>query len=197
MDHQAGTIPSGTTVARTDALHPDGQYTAVAKAFHWITVVLMAVALTIGFLIKFMKDDSKMVFYAIHESAGLTILFVSIARLVWRRLSPPPALPDHVPANMRFAAAAVHHGLYALLILQPIMGFLMTNAFGFPMQGATAYLGFIDIPAVIGEMPRLAAVLGWVHTIFGYAIVVLLAAHIGGAVFHHAIRRDGTLLRML
>ena len=25
----------------------------------------------------------------------------------------------------------------------------------------------------------------------------LLAAHIGGAIFHHAIRRDGTLLRMI
>ncbi|WP_291298836.1 cytochrome b [Elioraea sp.] len=197
MDHQAGTIPSGTAVARTDTLHPDGQYNAVAKTFHWVTVVLMATALTIGFLIKFMKDDSKMVFYAIHETAGLTILFVSIARLVWRRLSPPPALPDHVPANMRMAAAAVHHGLYALLILQPIIGFLATNAWGFPMQGATAYFGLIDIPAVIGEMPALAKVLSLIHTVFGYTLVVLLAAHIGGAVFHHAIRRDGTLLRML
>jgi cytochrome b561 len=138
-----------------------------------------------------------MVFYAIHESAGLTILLVAIVRLAWRRMSPPPPLPDHIPAPMRKGAAAVHHALYALLILQPIIGFVATNAWGFPMQGATAYLGLIDIPAVIGETPWLAKILSTIHTVFGYTIVALLVAHVGGAVFHHAIRRDGTLMRML
>jgi cytochrome b561 len=65
------------------------------------------------------------------------------------------------------------------------------------MQGATAYLGLIDLPAVIGEAPALAKVLSWIHTVLGYSLVALLAAHIGGAVYHHAIRRDGTLMRML
>jgi cytochrome b561 len=98
---------------------------------------------------------------------------------------------------MRRAAAAVHHALYALLILQPIIGFVATNAWGFPMQGATAYLGLIDLPAVIGETQWLAPILSTIHTVFAYAIVALLAAHIGGAVYHHAIRGDGTLMRML
>jgi cytochrome b561 len=65
------------------------------------------------------------------------------------------------------------------------------------MQGATAYLGFIDIPAVIGETQWLARILSSIHTVFAYAIVVLLAAHVGGAIYHHSIRRDGTLMRML
>jgi cytochrome b561 len=50
---------------------------------------------------------------------------------------------------------------------------------------------------VIGEAPALANVLSWIHTILAYALVTLLAAHVGGAVYHHAIRRDGTLMRML
>jgi cytochrome b561 len=106
-------------------------------------------------------------------------------------------LPDHLPVAMRRTAAAVHHLLYAVLIIQPIIGFVATNAWGFPMQGATAYLGLIDIPAVIGETQWLAKALSWVHTVLGYTLVGLLAAHVGGAVFHHAIRRDGTLMRML
>lgn len=200
MDQQSGITTSTTVLPGTDPAHPDGQYTTVAKWFHWITVVLMAVALSFGFVIKYIKTDPfsvKLAFYAIHESAGLTILFVAIARLVWRRLHPPPPLPDHIPEPMRRAATAVHHALYALLILQPIIGFLATNAWGFPMQGATAYLGFIDIPAIIGEAPGLAKVLSTIHTVFAYAIVALLAAHVGGALYHHAIRGDGTLMRML
>jgi cytochrome b561 len=196
MDGQAGTA----AIMGRDAAHPDGQYTTVAKWFHWVTVVLMAVALSFGFVIKYIKTDpfaTKLVFYAIHESAGLTILFVAIARLVWRRYNPPPKLPDHLPPAMRRTASAVHHALYAILIIQPIVGFLATNAWGFPMQGATAYLGLIDLPAVIGEAPALAKVLSWIHTVLGYSLVALLAAHIGGAVYHHAIRGDGTLMRML
>lgn len=199
MDHQSR-ITAPAALPGADAAHPDGQHTAVAKWFHWITVVLMAVALSFGFVIKYIKTDPfsvKLAFYAIHESVGLTILFVAIARLFWRQLHPPPPLPDHIPAPMRRGAAAVHHALYALLILQPITGFLATNAWGFPMQGATAYLGFIDIPAVIGEAPEIAKLLSTVHTVLAYAMLALLAAHIGGAVYHHAIRGDGTLMRML
>lgn len=187
-------------LAGTDAAHPDGQYTTVAKWFHWITLALMAIALPTGFVIKYIKTDpfaTKLAFYAIHESAGLTILFVAIARLAWRIANPPPPLPAHLPVQMRIAASAVHGALYAALIVQPVMGFLATNAWGFPMQGATAYLGIIDIPAVLAKNEDLARSLSSIHTSVGYAIAALLVVHIGAAIYHHAVRRDGTLMRML
>ena len=62
---------------------PDA-YGSAAKWFHWVTVVLIAIALPVGFVIQHIKDADKMPFYAIHESAGLTILFVALARLAWR-----------------------------------------------------------------------------------------------------------------
>jgi cytochrome b561 len=181
----------------TDALHPDGQYGAVAKAFHWLTVALMAVTLPMGFVIQHIKDSDKMAFYAIHESAGLTLFLVAVARLAWRLTHPAPPLPDHVPVAMRRVAAGVHHALYAALILQPVLGFLTTNAFGFPMRGETAYLGLIDLPKFMEANVPLAEALGSAHAWLGWTIAALLLAHIGGAIFHHAIRRDGTLLRML
>ncbi len=180
-----------------DALHPDGAYSTLAKWFHWTTVPLMFLALATGLTIRFMKDEVKMSFYALHESTGLVILGVAVARLAWRGISPAPALPDHIPRPMRVAAAGVHHALYAALILQPLLGFLTTNAYGFPLQGATAFLGFIDLPKFMEANEGLAAALHWAHSLIGWSLPVLLAAHIGGAVFHHAIRKDGTLLRML
>lgn len=184
-----------------DAAHPDGQYGATAKWFHWITVGLIAIALPTGFVIKFITGDSdgayKMAFYAIHESAGLTILFAALARILWKWRHPPPPHPADLPAPMRIAATATHHGLYALLIIQPLVGFLATNAWGFPLRGQTAYLGFIHLPKFMEASEGFATALSWVHTIGGYLFVLLLAAHIGAAIFHHAIRRDGTLMRML
>lgn len=174
-----------------------GSYNTVAKWFHWVTVVLLGVALPVGFVIKYIKDDAKMVFYAIHETAGLTLLMVALARLAWRLTHPPPPLPDSVPLPLRKTAAGVHHALYAMLILQPILGFVATNAWGFPMRGETAYLGFIDLPKFMEVNEALAGTVQLLHTIGGYTILVLLVLHIGGVVFHQAIRRDGTLLRMV
>jgi cytochrome b561 len=192
MDGMAALPPKGT-----DAAHPAGQYGAIAKLFHWVTLGLMLVALPLGFVIQHVKDASKMGFYALHESAGLTILFVALARLAWRRLSPPPSLPHDMPKLMRTTSTAVHHALYALLILQPLLGFLATNAWGFPMQGATAYLGFIELPKFMEAWEGLAKILSLLHSIGGWLLVVLIALHIAGALFHHAIRRDGTLMRMI
>jgi cytochrome b561 len=180
-----------------DALHPDGQYSTLAKWFHWLTVPMMFIAILSGLVIRFMKDDAKMGFYALHESIGLLILFLAVARLVWRGFATPPLLPDHVPRNFRLAAASVHHALYAILIIQPLLGFFTTNAYGFPQQGATAFLGFIDLPKFMNAWEGLAVVLHWLHSLMGWALVPLLAAHIGGAIYHHALRKDGTLLRML
>jgi cytochrome b561 len=192
MDGMAALPPKGA-----DAAHPAGQYGAIAKLFHWVTLGLMLVALPLGFVIQHVKDASKMGFYALHESAGLTILFVALARLAWRRLSPPPSLPHDMPKLMRTTSTAVHHALYALLILQPLLGFLATNAWGFPMQGATAYLGFIELPKFMEAWEGLAKILSLLHSIGGWLLVVLIALHIAGALFHHAIRRDGTLMRMI
>jgi cytochrome b561 len=172
-------------------------YGSVAKWFHWITVGLMAVALPFGFVIKYIKDESKMAFYAIHESAGLLILFVAIARLAWRIRNPPPPHPADLPKPMRVAATAVHHALYGAMILQPLLGFFMTNAWGFPMRDATAFLGVINQPAFMAQNVPLAEALQAAHTAVGYAIVLLLALHIAAVVFHQAVRKDGTLLRMV
>ena len=174
-----------------------GSYTSLAKWFHWSTVALLGIAIPFGFVIGHIKDESKMPFYMVHESAGLTILAVALARLAWRLRHPPPPLPDSIPAPLRKASAAVHHALYALLILQPIGGFIATNAWGFPLRGETAYLGLIDLPKFMETNEGLAGVVGTAHTIGGWTIVVLLVLHIGGAIFHQAIRRDGTLLRMV
>ncbi|MCO6418298.1 cytochrome b/b6 domain-containing protein [Siccirubricoccus sp. KC 17139] len=176
-------------------------YSPVSKWFHWVTVVLMAVALPVGFVIQHVTDKqegaTKMVFYAIHESAGVTLFLVVLARLLWRLSRGAPPLPGSIPAPLRLAANTVHHALYALLLLQPLLGFFATNAWGFPLQGRTAYLGFIELPKFMEANEALAGQLQTLHTIGGWTILVLLVLHVGGVVFHQAIRRDGLLLRMV
>jgi len=171
-------------------------YPATSKWFHWITVVLLAIALPTGFVIQHIAEESKGVFYAVHESAGLTIFLVAVARLWWRLRHPVPLDPGLPPA-LRVTANGVHHLLYFALIVQPLLGFFMTNAFGFPMQGQTAYLGLIDLPKFMEASEPLGNALLALHRWLGWTILALLVLHIGGVVFHQALRKDGTLLRMV
>jgi len=172
-------------------------YNALAKWFHWVTVALLLVALPLGFVIGSIKDADKGAFYMVHESVGLTILAVALLRLLWRQANPPPAPAAGMPRLMHRAAHYVHLGFYLLLIVQPILGFLATNAWGFPMQGASAYFGLVDLPKFTEANEPVAQGLQLAHTIGAWAMVTLLVLHVGAVVFHQALRRDNTLLRMV
>jgi cytochrome b561 len=209
------TVMQPTVAAGTD---PQVQeYGTPAKWFHWITVPLLLTALPVGIVIKYIPapepdllaqtpaaqqfaeaaNQTKMAFYAVHESAGVTIFLVVLARLLWRLTHPAPPMSERIPAPLRRVANTVHHSLYGLLLLQPMLGFLATNAWGFPLRGDTAYLGFINLPKFMEADPDLAGPVQLVHTYVGWTILLLIVLHVLGVIWHQAIRRDNTLLRMV
>jgi cytochrome b561 len=179
------------------AAHSSHGYTNLAKWFHWLTVPPLAIILLSGATIRFIADDVKMSFYMVHESLGLLMLLLSATRLAWRLGHPPPPLPRHLPAPIRLGAASVHLLLYVVLMVQPVLGFFTTNAYGFPQRDATAFLGFINLPKVMEARPELAATLHVAHSTVGWLLALLIAAHVAGVLYHHVVRRDDTLLRMI
>jgi cytochrome b561 len=179
-----------------DVLHPAGEYTRTAKWFHWLTVVPLIVLLLSGPTIHYFVDEVKLRFYTVHESLGLLVLLLALMRLTWRLRHAPPDR-SYLPPLERRGSDAVHIALYVALIVQPVLGFLTTNAYGFPQQGATAFLGFIDLPKFMEASPTLALRLHWAHAIVGGLLAALAVAHIGGVLYRHIGRRDGTLLRMI
>lgn len=162
------------------------------RVLHWLVALLVLIVLPVGIIIKFVKDEASGAFYLVHESLGFLILWLMLARLAARLLRPAPSAPWLTPFE-RGLSKAVHWLLYAALILQPILGFLMTNAFGFPL----AWFGLITIPSPLGEDPSLAPLLKEAHVLLGWAIVVLFLLHIAGVLRHHLLKRDPTLYRIL
>lgn len=167
-------------------------YPAAMRILHWIIAVLVLAALPFGAVIKFIAEESKTTFYLIHESIGFIILWFMLARVAVRLIRRPPPTTEENPL-LRTVASTVHYALYAALILQPIFGFLATNAYGFPFK----LFGLIPIPSPIGKNMEIAPYLMGVHIFVGYSILALFCLHIGGVLFHQVIRRDQTLYRML
>jgi len=173
---------------------PD-RYVAPARWLHWVTAACILAILVAGIWMKTFEPANealKFRLYNIHESLGVTVFVLTLARLWIRWRNPPPPLPADLPALMRLGATLNHVALYVLLIVQPVVGFLGTNAWGFPLE----WFYLVPIPSPIGRHETLAPLLSNLHWFGAVAMIVLLGLHIVAVIHHTFIRKDGMLSRM-
>lgn len=170
------------------------RYGAVAQTLHWLIAALIFVMFGLGwYMADLPLGQHKFDMYQLHKSLGVTIFSLVILRLIWRWLSPAPALPATMPGWERAAAHATHGLLYLMLLVQPVIGFLQSNAANFPV----VWWGTLPLPAVIGNDEALGEALIGVHEWGARIILILVVLHIGAALRHHFVIKDDILRRML
>jgi cytochrome b561 len=177
-------------VVATPGLH--AAYSRPARVMHWVTAGLLVVLFGLGLsMTSWIEEDMKLRVYSWHEWVGLTVFAITATRLLWRLRHPPP--PFELPRAERVVSGLVHGAIYAVLLVQPIVGWLMSTAFGFPV----VYLGIIPLPQVVPADRALAERLQYVHFTLAMTLLALFAAHMCGVLYHHLVRQDGLLQRML
>jgi cytochrome b561 len=165
----------------------------VIRFLHWLTLLLVATIFVLAFSIKFASSrDEAVALIQMHRSFGVTLWVVTLGRLVWRQFSRFPNWPADMPQAMRLAAHWSEYALYALLLGQPILGLLLTNAHGDRVN--LFFLG--QLPALVGRI-AFAKQLFEVHKTVGLLLLGLIALHASAALYHHFWRRDHTLEAML
>ena len=172
------------------------RYDAASRAFHWATVALVLMAAALGLWIAHARPEDeafKLALYNVHESIGATIWAVTLARLAWRLAHPPPPLPADLPDALKLAARLNHTAFYVWLLTMPVVGFVATNAWGFPLT----WFGLVPIPDPVGKNVPLAETLTFIHRLMAWSLVGLIVLHAGAALWHQLVRRDGTLRKML
>ena len=171
------------------------RYDPVAQALHWLTFALLAVSIPIAILLANVefRDALKYALYDVHQSIGLTVGALTLARLAWRWRNPPPPRPSSLPPGLVLGERIVHAALYALLLIMPMLGWLADSALGF----APNYWWLVELPPLLEKNNPLGLWLLGFHKWLGFALLALLALHVGAALWHHFVRRDGTLGRML
>jgi len=171
-----------------------GVFDQATRLLHWLTAGLMLSAFVLAFSIDLATSRAlHTAFLQFHRSVGLTVWVVTLFRLAWRHFAKYPDWPSGMSQTMRVAAMASEYALYALLLAQPILGILQTNA-----HGDQVNLFFIgQLPALIGKNRPLAQQLLTTHKAVGFSLLGLIALHVSAALFHHFWRRDDTLTAML
>lgn len=188
------------------------RYTAVAITLHWMIAAAILANIGLGLWMSWAIDSPSVRAYAVsafqwHKSLGLAVLLLSLLRLAWRLLYPPPSPPPHTAAWERDLAALTHWLFYALMIAIPLSGWLYVSAqwrengaFNIP----TLWFGLFEVPHLFGlseasgALRQQAATLAFgAHGAMALALALLLALHVGAALRHQLIQRDGVLARML
>lgn len=161
---------------------PADSYDRIAKAVHWTTLLLIAgacAAVWASHAAGSREQSASLV--QLHRSMGLTILALTLFRLAWRWTARIPPLPAKVLLFQKLAARATEYILYVLILLQPALGLLNTNARGRRVD--FYFLG--ELPPVVGPDKVLAKPAMAAHEFLAYLLVALVALHAAGVLFHH------------
>ncbi len=170
------------------------RYTAIAIALHWAIAAMILFMIWLGWN---MEDNESR--FQLHKSIGITILILSIARILWRRMNPPPALPEGMPAREKRLSHFVAMTFYVLMIALPLAGWLLVSISEFKVP--TVLYGLVswpNLPFTSGiESELLYDIIETLHSKGAWVIIVLLALHVAGALKHEFSSEDGVLKRML
>jgi len=176
----------------------DPVYSATARVFHWLTVALVLLLVPVGFLMTYrgktlgVWDAATNMLYSAHKLLGVTLLVVVVARLIYRFAHGAPADEASLEWWQKIVSHITHWVIYVVLLVLPIVGWV-----GISMFPALDIFGVLRLPALAAVDKATAEELFFVHGLMARILIALVGMHVGAALFHHFIRKDGVLRRML
>ncbi len=163
------------------------RYSKMMATFHWLTAVLIIVTYLISESSTQIRKDPPV----LHILLGLSVLTLSLPRLLWRLLSAVPAPEQTVSRRLARIARVGHTALYLLLFIVPLTGWLTFSRLGLKVQ-----LWGINLPFLIKPVDGDPGPIADLHQVAGNLLLGIACLHAGFALWHFFRLRDQTLQRM-
>ncbi len=166
---------------------------SVSKFLHWVIAFLVIIMLFAGYFMGDIPNQQiKFAIYNLHKLCGITILFLMILRVVWALTNPKPVSPPGTSRFEHFLEWSGHVFLYVLILAMPLVGWMGSVAAGY-----LPYIGTLQLGLPIAKNPDLSKLLFEIHDILAVVIIVMVSLHVLAALYHHYIRKDNVLKRMM
>ena len=174
------------------------RYSALAMFLHWLLAIALVGMFAVGtYMADLPFSPWRLKLYNWHKWAGVTILALSVLRLVWRLTHRAPALPQSIalamPKWQLQAFHATHFAMYALFFIVPLVGWAYSSAAGFPI----VVFGMLPLPDFVPVSKELAELIKPWHQITAFTFAGLVLMHVGAALKHQFIDKDKLINRML
>jgi cytochrome b561 len=169
-------------------------YPATSKLLHWLVAICVLTTAPVAIaMIRVGEGPTQDVLYNFHKSLGILIFILMALRLINRLAVGAPIADPGIEPWQRAVSAAVHTSFYVLLIAMPIVGYVANSAYG----AATPFFGLFELPPIIEKNEALSTPLFAIHRWVGWLLIILVLTHVSAALYHHFIRGDNVLQRML
>lgn len=168
------------------------RYSRIAVVLHWAVAVLILAALVLAWVLPRRNMPGYDTLLELHKSAGMVVLVLVVPRLLWRLGNPVAPAEGLTPLEARLSEIT-HWSLYAVMFLIPLTGYLFASLEG-------QHLDFFSLFTAASPLPTDRAwsrPLEFVHKTGQYAVYGFVGLHVMGALYHHFVKRDGVLRRML
>jgi cytochrome b561 len=173
-------------------------YGRVARWLHWCLALMILMQLLLGYLTQALAADPALQFavYQWHKSLGMLVLALAFARLAWTLAGVRPLPVPGLSAPEAVAAQAVHRLLLMLTILVPLAGWAVVSSstLGIPVYLFDTF-AMPNLPLTVSDQDE--AFWSRFHTVLAYGLGVLVVVHVGAALYHHVVRGDDSLRRMM
>ncbi|MDN5002228.1 cytochrome b [Bradyrhizobium sp. GCM10027634] len=168
---------------------------SVARWFHWGLAIAIIGMLGFGWWMNHIPARADKFFYrSIHADIGYVILLLTVLRIVWRAVNPTPALPIETSRWQRVAAHVSHGALYLTVILVAMMGCAHSGA---RATNYSDFFGLFHVPQFTSPDKAAADAFEDRHILLAYVLLALIAVHVVAALWHHFVRRDRVVARMV
>jgi len=165
----------------------------VTILIHWFVAAVTAVTVVCG-LTTVYANGAELTRFSLflHQTIGFGIFVIMIFRTFWRLTHPAPPLPPDTTPMQRIAATGTHILLYVTMFFLAVTGYVGLAARGRDITIAWSF----DLPLLLPVDRAISVPAQTLHNYGQYVLYALLAAHIGGALYHHFALKDGLLRRM-
>jgi cytochrome b561 len=166
-------------------------FNRIARGLHWMMAAMIFAMLFMGAgMVASLSQRAWLI--DLHRPLGIAILLLVVLRVLNRVRNAPPPLPADLPRWQVLAAKGSHLLLYLLMFTQPIVGWMMLSAGGYPVE---MFAGFA-LPPLVTADPALYGWLRIVHALLAWLLFATVLGHLAAALFHAWIRRDGVFESM-
>ena len=175
------------------------RYSTVAITLHWLIAAAIVLQVMLAWRMGGKPTPETFAVFQLHKSVGITILLLSLIRLGWRLVNPPPPLPAALSRWEATLSKVVHASFYVVMIGMPLTGWLMVSTSRIVLP--TLLYGTIPwphFPLVGGLAPGARHLWNEIgkngHEILAWGLFALLALHVAGALKHQLFGRDEPVL---
>ncbi len=171
----------------------ENSYGTIAKILHWTISIMMICLICVGFIMSNMEPSpEKYQLYKVHKATGVIVLLLVIFRIIWKLSNKTVQLPSDISSLIKFGAKITHYLQYLFMLLMPISGILMSTFSGKEIP----VFGLFTIPT-FEKNSELAGIFYKIHVTAIWFFIAVIILHIGAALYHHFIRKDQVLMRMI